>query len=283
MRRKPVSFFNHNLSLAAAVTCGIGSFGLLTNGCSSQSNEVAPVSFETLAPTGATSTSGPAPTPTTSATTSAAPTTAFEATTTLFPLFPTTSLGAGPEITGPMFSDSLGVKVDTAPGVHSRGDTRKLLDQGLWVHIAWEADPQDFSVYTAYPDDIEILEAYTRATLAYYRGALGLTPTTDPDFDLYMINGSTRFNEAFEERSAAGTILSLGSGVLLRPYVLGDQRSETTAVVFDCVLLDEQEISLASASPTLGEFRPYPVVATMIKTSDGWKIDRLGSEPGVCN
>jgi len=279
MRRKSVSFFNHSLAVAMAVTCGIGFVGLLTNGCSSQPNEVAPVSFETQAPTGATSTSGPAPT----TTTTAAPATTTAATTTLFTLFPTTSLGAGPEITGPMFSDSLGVKIDTAPGVHSRGDTRKLLDQGLWVHIAWEADPQDFSVYTAYPEDIEILEAYTRATLAYYKGALGLTPTTDPDFDLYMINGSTRFNEAFEERSAAGTILSLGSGVLLRPYVLGDQRSETTAVVLDCVLLDEQEISLASGSPTLGEFRPYPVVATMIKTSDGWKIDRLGSEPGVCN
>ncbi len=75
-------------------------------------------------------------------------------------------------LTGPMFSDALGIKVASAPGVNTAGDTRQLLPEGLYVHLAWEPDPNDPSVFTVQPDDIEILEAYANAVTTYYRAAI---------------------------------------------------------------------------------------------------------------
>ncbi len=74
-------------------------------------------------------------------------------------------------VTGPMFSDALGTKVENAPGVNTRGDTRQLLPEGLYVHIAWDPDPNDPSVFTVQPDDIPILEAYANAVTEFYRAA----------------------------------------------------------------------------------------------------------------
>ncbi|MFM6182764.1 MAG: hypothetical protein ACKPA8_14910, partial [Dolichospermum sp.] len=49
------------------------------------------------------------------------------------------------------------------------GDTRRLLDEGVWVHIAWEPDPTDASVFTVQPDDTPILEAYAMANEVNYQ------------------------------------------------------------------------------------------------------------------
>ncbi|MEX0847846.1 MAG: hypothetical protein WD023_08700, partial [Ilumatobacteraceae bacterium] len=112
--------------------------------CSGGSGEVAPVSFDPVATTVPQVVTTPAPS-TTEVTTTVPMTTA--------PSLPVSDL------TGPVFSDELGVKVATAPGVNTPGDTRQLLPEGLYVHIAWTADPNDPSVFTVQPDDIPILEA----------------------------------------------------------------------------------------------------------------------------
>jgi hypothetical protein len=182
---------------------------------------------------------------------------------------------------GPRLSDGLGTPVTDAPSVRTRGDTRRLLDEGLYVHLAWEPDPADASVFTPLPDDVPILEAYTNAQIAYYRAALGLAPPDDTMLDRFLVDGSTRFAAAFAARAAAGLTLQLGSGVVLRPYVLGDQRTATSAVVLDCYLHDEQEVPVgAQALP--GPMRTYGLVATMVLVDGRWKIDRTGTEPGVC-
>jgi hypothetical protein len=182
---------------------------------------------------------------------------------------------------GPRLSDGLGTPVTDAPSVRTRGDTRRLLDEGLYVHLAWEPDPTDASVFTPLPDDVPILEAYANAQVAYYRAALGLTRPDDPMLDRFLVDGSTRFAAAFAARAAAGLTLQLGSGVVLRPYVLGDQRTATSAVVLDCYLHDEQEVPRgAQALP--GPLRTYGLVATMVLVDGRWKIDRTGTEPGVC-
>ncbi len=182
---------------------------------------------------------------------------------------------------GPRLSDGLGTPVTDAPSVRTRGDTRRLLDEGLYVHLAWEPDPADASVFTPLPDDVPILEAYTNAQLAYYRAALGLTRPDDPTLDRFLVDGSTRFAPAFAARAAAGLTLRLGSGVVLRPYVLGDQRTATSAVVLDCYLHDEQEVPIGSQAVP-GPLRTYGLVATMVLVDGNWKIDRTGTELGVC-
>ena len=191
------------------------------------------------------------------------------------PLAPT------PVIDGPRFGAGLGTPVDTAPSVRTRGDTRRLLDEGLYVHLAWEPDPDDPSVFTPLAEDVAILEAYVGAQLAYYRAALGLSRPDDAELDRYLVDGRTRFADAFAARAAAGLSLRLGSGVVLRPYVLGDQRTATTAIVLDCYLHDEQEVPFgAPAVP--GPMRTYGLVATMALVDGAWKLDRTGTESGVC-
>lgn len=188
---------------------------------------------------------------------------------------------AGPGVDGPRFSDALGDQIDAAPAVRTRGDTRRLLEQGLYVHLAWEPDPTDASVFTPLAEDVPILEAYTNAQIAYYRAALGLSPPDDPMLDRYFVDGSTRFAPALARRADAGLSLQLGSGVVLRPYVLGDQRSATTAVVLDCYLHDEQEVPVGTTAAP-GPLRTYGLVATMVLIDGAWKLDRTGTETGVC-
>lgn len=185
-------------------------------------------------------------------------------------------------ITGPMFSAALGVKVDAAPGVTTRGDTRQLLPEGLYVHIAWESDPDDTSVFTVQPDDIEILEAYANASLAYYRAALTTVTTDAPEFAEYFVDAGAQYDEGFAEARAGGYVGSLGAGVVLRPYVLGDQRTATSAVVYDCYLENQEYILRRGGVSSIGPLEPSGTVATMTMQSGSWQVDIIAAEPGAC-
>jgi hypothetical protein len=264
------------LGLGAALAAGAAA-------CSGDANQVAPVSLDSVAPplsvvaTAAASTTAiPVTAASAASSTTATSTSAPTADTSAAPI---TTVGG---LTGPMFSDDLGVKVDTAPGVNTRGDTRRLLDEGVFVHIAWEPDPTDASVFTVQPDDIPILEAYAMANAVYYRAAMGQTTTDDPLFDALMLNGGDGFAAAFDRRRNEGVVLSVGSGVLLRPYVLGDNRTETSAIIFDCYLHDEQEVAISGGQPNLSPFRQEGQFAVMTKIDGAWKVQRAGLEPGAC-
>jgi hypothetical protein len=269
------------LGLCAALAAGVAA-------CSGDSNQVASVSFDPLPSPPSVATADTAsiaaeaatvPQTTTLATT--APATTALATTgpaTTAPPAPSTSDDG---LTGPTFSDALGVKVDTAPGVHTRGDTRRLLAEGVYVHIAWEPDPNDASVFTVQPDDIAILEAYAMAQATYYRAAMGQIPTDHPDFDRYYIGGGERFDRAFGRRKATGVVLSLGAGVTLRPYVVADSRTAESVIVLDCLLEDEQEVPIGSTG-TPGVQQPFNLLVTMRLVERQWKIEGTDEQAGVC-
>jgi hypothetical protein len=243
--------------------------------CSGGQNEVAPITFAPTFPPPPAVSTVPATTPDTTEAATSSTGEVTEATRVETVTTPADGL------TGPMFSDALGVRVDSAPGINTRGDTRLLLEQGLHVHIAWEPDPNDSSVFTVFPEDIEILEAYANAGIDYYSAIL-TTVRVDPDvFGLHMVDRGAQYVESLNEARAGGFVGSLGSGVVMRPYVLGDQRTETTAVVFDCYLQNEQFI-LRGSEPTLSPLTPKGTVATMVKTLDGWKVDVIATEPSAC-
>ncbi len=105
---------------------------------------------------------------------------------------------------GLMFSESLGVRVATAPGVTTQGDTRQLLPEGLFVHIASAPDPKDASIFNPVPADIEILEAYARGATAFYRAALTRLTTVDQSFAVVFMDGGSMFVESFSQASAGG-------------------------------------------------------------------------------
>src|SRR5688500_14925038 len=140
-----------------------------------------------------------------------------------------------PGITGPMFSDALGTKVDTAPGVNTPGDTRELMP-GLWVHIAWEPDPNDPSVFTVQPGDEEILEAYANARRVYYEAATTTVDISSPEWAEYYLDAGEQYREILEDRTRNGERRDLDLGVVIRPYIPVDQRTATSAVVLDCQL-----------------------------------------------
>ncbi|MCU1361138.1 MAG: hypothetical protein JWN99_2427, partial [Ilumatobacteraceae bacterium] len=185
-------------------------------------------------------------------------------------------------ITGPMFSDALGIKVDTAPGVHTRGDTRQLLPEGLYVHLAWESDPNDFSVFSPDPEDIPILEAYTNAMQVFYTATTSTVQVDAATFGQFMVDSGDQYRANLDEARAGGYVGSLGSGVVLRPYLLHDQGTATTAVLLDCYLQNEQYVLRDGGVPVLAPLEPKGTIATMVLTASGWKIDVIASEPSAC-
>lgn len=196
----------------------------------------------------------------------------------------TTAPAAEPDLPdqpdGPTFSDALGVRVDTAPGVHTRGDTRQLLPEGLYVHVAWEADPNDPSVFTVQPDDIEILEAYANAVATYYGASTGDLTTTDPRFDQLYVDGGALFDATFEANRPY-YVESLGAGVVLRPYVPADRRDVERATVLDCYLQNQQWVQIGG-EPVLGELAATGAVTVLIKRDGRWLVESIGSEPQAC-
>lgn len=186
---------------------------------------------------------------------------------------------AGAGSTGPMFSDALGTKVAGAPRVNTRGDTRQLLPEGLYVHIAWEPDPNDPSVFTVQPDDIEILEAYTNAVTTYYRAATTTVTTDDPDFAKYILDAEAMFSTAFESARTGNFVLDLGAGVVLRPYVVDGPADQV--VVYDCYLQDEAYVERGQKrDPT--ELTKRGQVATMQRVDGEWKVATSGSLGSAC-
>jgi hypothetical protein len=245
--------------------------------CSNGANQVAPVSFDPVAPVVTIDpTTTIAPSSTTAAATTAPQTTIAS---TLDPT--TTTMSPTEGLTGPMFSNALGIKVATAPGIHTAGDTRQLLPEGLYVHLAWESDPNDLSVFSPTPADIPILEAYANASLAYYRAFLTTVTTEAPEFALYYVDSGAKYEANFDQARRDGYIGSLGNGVILRPYVLGDQRSATTAVLLDCSLADESFI-LKGQTKELGPLETSGIVATMVRNDGSWKVDQIATEPHAC-
>ena len=166
--------------------------------------------------------------------------------------------------------------------MNTRGDTRQLLPEGLYVHIAWEPDPNDPSVFTVQPDDIEILEAYTNAVTTYYRAATTTVTTDDPDFAKYFVDAGAKFETSFREARDGGYLLDLGAGVVLRPYVLGDQRSEDSAVVLDCYLENQEYRKSSDGDRDEGDLQTSPTIATMTRIDGTWKVDIAAIEATAC-
>jgi hypothetical protein len=260
-----------------------GVVGCVLAGCSGQ-NDVPPLVLEpTVAPVTAAATTVPATEPVPESTMAA--TTVVEPSTSVDTPAPTvvaeTYVGADPDGEGLTFSDGLGVKVVSAPGVTTPGDTRLLLAEGLYVHISWRSDPNDLSVYTVFPGDVEILEAYVNAVTTYYRAALTTVTTDSPDFERFYVDAGAKFEEAFGEARAGNYVASLGAGVVLRPYVLGDQRTDSTAVVLDCYLQNEQYV-VRGSQPVLADLARVGQIATMVKLDGRWMVDIAAEDSGAC-
>ncbi len=180
----------------------------------------------------------------------------------------------------------LGTPVDGAPGVDTPGEIVELIDN-VWIFVPTEPDPNDANVVPPLPEDIEIITAYAEAQAAYHEQA-SMNPMPAEPSDRVVASladaGARLAENIFAPKSAAGQYLDLTDGIVLRPVVIADPRSDTEAFIFDCQLdgtvFVNSDGSLADGqTPGVKEF---PQIASIVKVGDDWIVDRLTRDDRAC-
>jgi hypothetical protein len=219
-------------------------------------------------------------------TTTAATTTGATTSTTTTTTTSTSTTTPQPERTFGVLPDNIGAKVDNAPGVTTPGDIRELLPNA-WVFIPSEPDPNDTHVQPPLPEDIDIITAYIEERTAILELVTQNPLPTEPSarYAAISVDGAVDIGETLlKPRSAAGQYYDLREGILLRPVVIDDPRSDTEAIIFDCQL---DASAWVNADGTLADGRApgvqqYPQIARMKKVDGRWLADTVTSDDRVC-
>ncbi|MEP2372697.1 hypothetical protein [Ilumatobacter sp.] len=187
---------------------------------------------------------------------------------------------------GGFLPEELGPRVDSVPGVNSAGEITQLLD-GVWIFVATEPDPADANVVPPLPEDAEILAAYAEAQGAYHEQASQspLDPQPGEAMQASFADAGQRLadNVLIPEREA-GRHLDLSDGIVLRPVVVADPRSETEAFIFDCQLDGTVFVNEDGSLPegTTRGVREFPQIASVILQDGEWIVDRLTRDERAC-
>jgi hypothetical protein len=256
--------------------------GCLSTACTAGREESVPT---TAAPTTAAAVTAPA---TTEASTTTAPMAAPATTvapTTVAPttVAPTTTL---PVTTGIVLPPDLGHLVASAPGVSTPGDIWQLAPK-LWLFLPSES-AGDPNLTPPKPEDAEILIAYARMSKVLNLAASQrpIDYDTDAVRDVYTAEGFAGRRVPIDTHSAQGRYMELGNGIVFRPRVLSEPRSEREGLVFDCTLDWSYWADIVSGEPVAGEL-PGPkkigIFATVPRLADrGWVVDLDGPEELAC-
>lgn len=175
--------------------------------------------------------------------------------------------------------------VDGVIGVDTPGLFYELLP-GVTAYLPLDEDIPAGVVWTLAERDVPIIEAYLQARLVYYR-----TVSVDPiDLDdegwgVWYLGGPAVYLGRLDDLRADGAVADLGEGVVLRPTVIGDERTDTTAIVFDCVI-DGSVFVLPDGSLADGSRRGIDEVgfAARLQLIEGrWMVTQVGSQPEACS
>lgn len=202
--------------------------------------------------------------------------------TTSEPAAPTTVL---PEGAVGLSADGPWRLVDSAPGVESPGLVYELMPK-LWAFIPTEPSPDDGNLFVPQPQDIPIIEAYLQAMIVYFRAATqNPIDLEDPGWAEYFGDGGAGYRDVLEPKQAQGQYVDLDLGVVLRPHVIGEQRTDSHAIVFDCVL-DGAVFRLVDGS--LADGSVLGVVhqglgAPIRFLTDGWQAEHVGVQAEACS
>ncbi len=235
-------------------------------------------------------TSGPAetstpssPTPTESITTESVTPTTSSSTSTTTSVAATTPTTDVPDRYLP---DELGTVVDSAPGVDSPGEVTELIDN-VWFFVPSEPVEGDANVVPPLPEDREILIAYAEAQAAYHEQASMNPLSAEPSDRLAaaVADGGQRLAEnVLAPAAAAGQHLDLSDGIVLRPVVIADPRSDTEAFIFDCQL---DGTVFVNSDGTLADgqvpgVKEFPQIASVVKRDGAWIVERLTTDERAC-
>ncbi len=182
--------------------------------------------------------------------------------------------------------DGLGTPVDSAPGVSSPGEVVELIEN-VWIFIPSEADENDANVVPPLAEDEHIIVAYAEAQAAYHEQASMSPIPVEPSERLAasVADGGARLAEnIFVPSAAAEQHLDLSDGIILRPVVIADPRSDTEAFIFDCQL-DGTVFVNADGSLADGQtpgVKEFPQIASIVKVGDDWIVERLTRDERAC-
>lgn len=200
---------------------------------------------------------------------------------------PTTSVAASatlPEGVVGLSADGPWKLVDSAPGITTPGLVYELMP-GLWAYLPVVEDVANGITWTLNEDDRPIIEAYLQARLVFFQAVTSSPMDFSSDqWNEFYVDGGARLKSVFEPRGRAGEVVYLESGVVLRPMVGGDGRSETSALVLDCELDGSvgrtRDGSIAEGStPGVTEDE----VGATFQFVDGlWKLDRITTVTSAC-
>ena len=173
--------------------------------------------------------------------------------------------------------------VDSAPGVTTPGLVYELMPK-LWAVIQVEETEQSTYSWTLNEADRPIIEAYLQAKLMYL-----VAVSSDPiDVDAGWSNfyaGEALDHSWLTGRRDEGQTVDLDLGVVYQPQVLGDERTDTTAAIADCVL-DGSVFRLKDGSVAPGSSQGVGRVARVTRMAliDGaWKVSEEFKSPGGCS
>ena len=214
------------------------------------------------------------------------PTASVPGSTTTVALGSTTSTVAAtvPEGAVALSADGPWTLVDSAPGVTQPGLVYSLMP-GLWVYLPVEEDIENGITWVLNEQDRPVIEAYLMARLTFFRATQHDPIDLDDDgWRNWYVDGGAAYATVLEARRTRHEVFDLDVGVVLRPVVLGEERSDSEAIVFDC-MLDGGVWRLPDGS--LGaESTPGVVLnglGVRLRFADGiWKAASVANQPEAC-
>ena len=221
------------------------------------------------------------PTPSSSPTTVAESTTSA-ATTTIATAPPTATVPVGSPVLSP---DGPWTLVDSAPGITSVGLVYELMPK-LWVFLPTQEDRPNGYFWTFNELDRPAIEGYIKALLTRYRSTDSVPATLDDEgWDLYYTpENAAIVMPPYQAQSDRGEYTDLDLGVVLRPSVIEDNRTETYTIVTDCEL-DGAVLRNADGSYADGATPGIMITgyAAGMRLLDGsWKMDGFSRTDFAC-
>jgi hypothetical protein len=175
--------------------------------------------------------------------------------------------------------------VDSAPGITTPGLFYELMPK-LWAYLPLEMDLEHGIAWTLHnPDDIPVIEGYLRARLTYYQ-AVTQSPVDLETSDWYrhFVDPAAVYFDFLVDHRSRGEVVEMDLGVVTRPEVIGDERTDSTAMIFDCVsdgaVFLQPDGTLAEGSKR--GFGRQGLAFRMMRDAAGWKVLEVGSEPMAC-
>lgn len=175
--------------------------------------------------------------------------------------------------------------VSSIPEVVEPGLYYELSLPGLFAYFPTKVSPDDQVFWTMNEVDRPIIEAYLHAQLTINRTMLSRPMTfDDPGWAMYFEDGGVRVREVLQPRSDDGLALNMDLGIVMRPWVIEDGRTDREALVIDCVnngsLLQRIDGSLAATSAP--GWRTNDYAASMVKVDGRWKMRLLLGWEDAC-